>query len=297
MFKPFITFLTATYNRAKTLPKLYESIKQQHERVIWFVVDDGSNDNTEKLIKEWSGEPSTVTIKYIKKENGGKHRALNLAIPLLTTPLVMVIDSDDYLTYDCLSIIKKNWMIYKKTPKLGSLIFERGISNKEKPMVKIKHNTIAPRFEYIEKNRLYGDYSDVFITKVLQEFRFPEFPGENFISEGPLYYEFSAKYNSVFIGEVISIGNYQGGGLTNNSRRLKLKNYHGALYDLKQSISLRGSWYGCIKHAILYDYIAIACPIPLSNSIRDSEHIILTSIFLPLGLIFYLKDILITKNS
>lgn len=289
MSEPFITFLTATYNRASTLPKLYKSIKAQREKVVWLVVDDGSSDDTEELVSKWKSE-SIINIKYIKKKNGGKHRALNTAIPLLKTPLVMIIDSDDYLTEDCLSTIKEYWVLYKDTPKLGSLIFEHGISSKDTPMVKIKENTVAPRFEYVEKNKNFGDYSDVFITKALQEFRLPEFPGEKFITEGPLYYSFSAKYDSAFIDEVISIGNYRNGGLTDNSRKLKVKNYRGALYELRQAISSRGSWYSCIKHAILYDYIAIACPESLGKLISDSKHMILTSVFIPLGYLFYLKD-------
>lgn len=290
MSRPFITFLTATYNRAKTLPRLYKSIKQQHEKVIWLIVDDGSNDGTEELVNNWEDDSGMITIQYIKKKNGGKHRALNTAIPLLTTPFVMIIDSDDYLTNDCLSTIRKYWDIYRNTPKLGSLIFERGIYSKETPMVKIKENTVAPRFEYVEKNKNFGDYSDVFMTKALQGFRLPEFPGEKFITEGPLYYSFSAKYDSAFIDEVIAIGSYQPGGLTDNSRKLKVKNYHGALYELRQAISSRGSWYSCIKHAILYDYIAIACPESLRKLIADSRHKVLTSVFLPLGYLFYLKD-------
>lgn len=290
MSKPLITFLTATYNRANTLPRLYKSIKRQHTNDIWFIIDDGSDDNTESLVKGWINE-AVIPIRYVKKKNGGKHRALNLAIPMLTTPLTMIIDSDDYLTDDCSYIIKKNWRKYRDTPQLGSLIFEHGISSKHNPMVHIKHEIIAPRFEYIEKNRKYGDYSDVFITQKLQEFRLPEYDGENFITEGPLYFDFSAKYKSVFIGRVISIGKYLQGGLTDNSRRLKLRNYHGALYELRQAMSPRGSWYGRIKHAILYDYIAIACPIHLISLIKKSQHIILTLTFLPVGYIFYLKDL------
>lgn len=289
MNQPFITFLTATYNRANTLPKLYESIKKQQENVIWFVVDDGSDDNTKDLMEKWISENS-ITIRYIKKENGGKHRALNIAIPMLTTPLTMIVDSDDYLTEDCSSIIKKYWMKYNNTSRLGSLIFERGISCKNDPMVRIKREVVAPRFEYIEKNHQYGDYSDVFVTEKLQEFRIPEYDGENFITEGPLYFDFSARYNSVFINQVISIGKYQRGGLTDNSRMLKVENYHGALYELRQAMSPRASWFGRIKHAILYDYIAIACPVSLISLIKNSQHIFLTLILLPIGYLFYLND-------
>lgn len=290
MRKPLVTILTATYNRVNTLPRLYYSLKCQHRDLVWFVVDDGSTDNTEKVVKSWLNK-STFKIKYLKKKNGGKHRAINVAIPYLATPLVMIVDSDDYITDDCLTTIEYYWNKYRNIPKLGSMIFERGISDQNTPMVKIEKNVIAPRFEYIEKQRLYGDYSDVFICKALKQFRLPEFKGENFISEGPLYFKFSEKYNSAFIGKVITIGNYRKDGLTKHSRMLKIKNYHGALYDLQLSMSNRAGLYGQVKHAILYDYIAIACPASIIKLLKDSKHILLTFLLLPVGWLFYLKDL------
>ena len=49
-----ITILTPTYNRANRLQKLYESLKSQTEKEFnWLIVDDGSTDYTENLVKGW----------------------------------------------------------------------------------------------------------------------------------------------------------------------------------------------------------------------------------------------------
>ena len=47
-----ISVLTPTYNRAYTLTRLYKSLIYQSSKLFeWVIVDDGSKDETEALIK------------------------------------------------------------------------------------------------------------------------------------------------------------------------------------------------------------------------------------------------------
>ena len=83
MEKPniLVTVFTPTYNRGHLLHKLYESLLLQTIKSFeWLVVDDGSSDNTKELFEEWSKQVSQICIRYIKKENGGKARAINMGI-------------------------------------------------------------------------------------------------------------------------------------------------------------------------------------------------------------------------
>lgn len=64
--KIFYSIITPTYNRAKTLPRLYESIKNQtFKNFEWIVGDDGSTDDTENLIKGFKKD-APFKIRYIK---------------------------------------------------------------------------------------------------------------------------------------------------------------------------------------------------------------------------------------
>ena len=91
-----LTIFTPTYNRAHTLPRTYESLcKQKNKDFVWLIIDDGSSDNTEELVKNWQKENSDFTIEYVKKENGGMHTAHNVAYKNIHTELNMCIDSDD----------------------------------------------------------------------------------------------------------------------------------------------------------------------------------------------------------
>lgn len=59
---------TPAYNRAHTLPRTYESLqKQSCKDFVWLIVDDGSKDQTAKLVKEWQQQEkrlkSDISIK------------------------------------------------------------------------------------------------------------------------------------------------------------------------------------------------------------------------------------------
>ena len=106
-----ITILTPTYNREKLLHKLYKSLCNQKDKDFeWIVVDDGSNDNTDEYI-ETIQKKADFPIRYYKKNNGGKHTALNYGCQYVKTKLVFIVDSDDTLTDDAILTIQR---IYEK---------------------------------------------------------------------------------------------------------------------------------------------------------------------------------------
>ncbi len=77
-----LTIFTPTYNRAYILPKLYESLcVQTCQDFEWLIVDDGSTDNTQKILDSWL-EENRISMRYVLQENGGKMRAFNRAVSL-----------------------------------------------------------------------------------------------------------------------------------------------------------------------------------------------------------------------
>ena len=83
---PLITVFTPAYNRAHTIGRTYESLlKQSNKDFIWLIVDDGSSDNTQELVKDWMSKDNGFEIRYIHKENGGMHTAHNVAYEHIDT--------------------------------------------------------------------------------------------------------------------------------------------------------------------------------------------------------------------
>ena len=109
-----ITVFTPTYNRAYTLGDLYESLMAQScFDFEWLIVDDGSTDNTEELVKNWL-DNGRFEVRYIKKPNGGKPSAINCGLEHARGEYFWIIDSDDTATPDGVETCIK-WM--KSLPK------------------------------------------------------------------------------------------------------------------------------------------------------------------------------------
>lgn len=108
------TVFTPTYNRADTLPRLWESIKKQtFKDFVWLIVHDGSSDNTKQVVEGFIAE-NVISVKYIYKPNGGKHTAQWLAYHEVETPYLTEIDSDDTLMEDAVESFEKAWTQIEK---------------------------------------------------------------------------------------------------------------------------------------------------------------------------------------
>lgn len=223
-----ITVLTPTYNRAYCLDKAYKSMeKQSNKDFLWVIVDDGSIDNTEELVKNFQ-KNSSFEIRYIKQKNGGKHRALNTGISNIDTELIILLDSDDFLTDDA---IEKILSYHKNVKSLDGIC---GYS-----FLRIKQNgeVIGKKFPedyYIDNHincrfnqHISGDKAEVFLTEILKNYPFPEIDGEKFMTEAIVWSKIGRKYNTIYINEPLIVCEYLPDGLTNSYDKLCLKNPKG----------------------------------------------------------------------
>ena len=111
-----ILVLTPTYNREKLIKKLYNSLIENSKYEVdieWIIMDDGSTDETNKIINEFIKEDK-IKIIYQKQENQGKMIAINNMIKKATGDIIIDCDSDDYFTQDAFKIIKEEYEKYQK---------------------------------------------------------------------------------------------------------------------------------------------------------------------------------------
>lgn len=92
--EPFFSVIIPTYNRAALiLDTIKTVIAQEYQNFEIIVVDDGSTDNTEEIIKAYN-HPKII---YHRKENEERAVARNTGTQLAKGDYVTFFDSDDYL--------------------------------------------------------------------------------------------------------------------------------------------------------------------------------------------------------
>jgi glycosyltransferase involved in cell wall biosynthesis len=90
-----VSILLPTFNRARFLPEAIAAIAAQtFDRWELIIVDDGSTDETERVVAELQRQV-TQPVRYVKQANAGAYGARNTALDLATGPLVAFYDSDD----------------------------------------------------------------------------------------------------------------------------------------------------------------------------------------------------------
>jgi len=89
-----VSVIVPVYNTGKYLKKCIDSIlSQSYENIEIIIVNDGSTDNSEEIIKEYLSDK----IIYLKKENGGLSDAKNFGVKYANGDYISFIDSDDYI--------------------------------------------------------------------------------------------------------------------------------------------------------------------------------------------------------
>lgn len=228
-----ITVLTPTYNRAERLKKLYESLCNQTCRDFeWVVIDDGSTDDTSSVVGQMKAESGCrFSVRYFKKENGGKHTALNFAYKYIDSLLTLIVDSDDTLTNDAIATVKETYLQYKDEKDLCGFSFLRGkpdggfLSTSGVPQDGMKETFVECRI----KRGIEGDMAEVWYTHCLKEYPFPIFEGEKFLGEDIVWIKMAERYKMRFFNRVIYISDYMEDGLTKNRRKHNIMSPNGCV--------------------------------------------------------------------
>ena len=144
-----VTFFTPTYNRAHILHRCYESLcRQTSFDFDWLIVDDGSTDGTEAIVREWIANEDRFRIEYRHKENGGLHTAFNIGVEEANTELFVCFESDDIFTPDAMTIIKKVWPPLRDSDCVGFITLCKDMEG----------NPIGGRYPDEVKAVLYRDH-------------------------------------------------------------------------------------------------------------------------------------------
>ena len=125
MKKPIVSIIVPCYNQAEYLDECLQSVLHQtYENWECIIVNDGSPDNTDEVVKKWIIKDSR--FKYYYQENAGVSSARNLGILKSIGEYILPLDGDDKIAENYIKqaievFIKDDLLkvVYCKAEKFG----------------------------------------------------------------------------------------------------------------------------------------------------------------------------------
>ena len=281
-----LTIFTPTYNRAYILPKLYESLCEQTCKDFdWLIVDDGSTDYTKELVEEWLNEKK-IAVRYVYQDNSGKMMAHNRAVKETQAELFMCVDSDDHLcSAQVVGDVISFWDNHSKILHnniCGIVAFkEMG----KKRMAFPEGMNIA-HLSGLEEKGFNGEVALIFRRDVLEQYPFPSFVGEKFVTDVYIYDQIDQKYMFMLFSYYVQHCEYHEDGYSHNYMKLLFNNPKGFRAYHNQCVSFRKKGY--LKSVICY--VALSLRIGDWKMILHASDKTLTILLFPLGILKYIYD-------
>ena len=97
--EPKISVIMPVYNAEKTIERAILSIiNQTYNNIELILINDGSTDGTENIMKSYLEKGSKIDIKYYFQKNSGPSIAKNLGIDMAKGEYILFVDSDDTIS-------------------------------------------------------------------------------------------------------------------------------------------------------------------------------------------------------
>lgn len=167
-----LSIVIPVFNGENSIEKCIISIereKKYEKDAEIIVVDDGSNDNTYKILEDLTQKYRNIRIFH--KENGGVSSARNFGLSVARGQFILFVDADDTLAPNALSSIMKE----VKNNKADYYIFppekevKKGIIQKQNYSVTGKTVPVDEAYEYFYVDGNNGPWSKLFKLEIIRE--------------------------------------------------------------------------------------------------------------------------------
>ena len=258
-----ISVITATYNRKYLIHKLYESLVENYKSFKdfeWVIMDDGSNDGTDKIVKKWIKE-AKFDIKYYYQENAGKMAAINNVIDKAVGDILTEIDSDDYFLPGVLKMISDDYEQLNDNGVYG-IVYKRKIINKETNVDERVNGKVIKLFDLHNVMDYDFDMVLTFKADIRKKYRYELEHNEKFITEARMYYKIDQEYDGmIFKNKDAIVCEYMEDGYSKNIISIFKKYPYGYCEFFKECLGykrkgllFRKRLY-FVKHYILFSYL------------------------------------------
>ncbi|MDR2919869.1 MAG: glycosyltransferase family 2 protein [Tannerella sp.] len=285
-----ISVFTPTFNRGYLLKNLYDSlVRQTYKGFEWIIVDDGSEDDTEKVCTGFI-DKNIIDIKYIRQKNGGKHRALNNAAKKAQGELFFVVDSDDQLTANALERIAFHYNRVKDDESIGGVFGVKALFSGKPPgdtllFPELKCNNLDFRY----KMNFKGDMAEIFRTSVIREFPFPEYENERFCPEALVWNRIGRSYNLFIFNEIIYLCDYLDDGLTRKIVKIRMESPRASMDTYAELCHSPVPWLQKIKARINFWRFSFNSDIPFTKKMKRVSGFY-NLLAIPLGYLMHIND-------
>lgn len=208
MEEPLVSVYTCVYNRADRIHRVFNSMKAQTYRNIEHViVDDGSTDGVGELLEQYKKE-APFTVKIIRKENGGKHTATNVAWDNCTGEYLAQLDSDDeffpytieYLVGLTKSVPAEHFDEYWCFVGRCCTQFSDEMIG---PAFPDNINSFSHEDAYEVARKIPGEKIGLLKASVMKTLHFPEPAGVKFVPEGVLWLPLDRQYRTWYSNRIV----------------------------------------------------------------------------------------------
>lgn len=234
-----ISILTPTYNRANLLDKLYASLLINSNncndcQIEWLVMDDGSTDNTKRVIEEYEKE-NIIKVKYFYQKNQGKMAAINNLVEKATGDLIIECDSDDFFTKDAFKVILESLKECKDMAEIYALVFLKYTKDgKNMGNNFFSNNYRSTMFDLYFKEDITGEKALVYNATIRKQFKYELEHDEKFVTEARMHHAMDLKYTVKCFNKPIMICEYKPDGYTKNINKLFIESPYGYYQYFKE---------------------------------------------------------------
>ena len=177
-----ITVFTPTYNRAAMLSRVFYSlVKQTCHEFEWLIIDDGSSDTTETMVKDFQ-KSAKFPIRYYYKANGGKHTAYNMALEYAQGRWIVCLDSDDMMTENAVELL---CAVMERKPDVDGVVAYKATLDNQLLGAHLPRGVDVLQIPDLGmRYHCTGEYVFAYSVSIAREYPFPVFQGERFSPEG-----------------------------------------------------------------------------------------------------------------
>ena len=291
MSKYVFTVSTQTFNRRRSLPRVYSSLNAQTYRDFeWVIVDDGSTDGTEELVTGWQ-RAADFPIRYFYQQNRGKHVGFNRSVREAHGELLLSFDSDDSCVPNALERFKFHWDSIPDK-EAYSTVSALCMDERGNPIGKPYPGNITDASSFTLQYRLRSSERwGINRTDVLRKYPFPELDGERFVPEALVWNRLALRYKARFVNEKLRIYQPASNGLISSLRKVRAESPQGLKLYYRELSSMPLPLKERTKALINYSRLSFHAHTPMETLLGESGHRVLAASLLPAGYLAYQCDL------